>query len=48
MLAYSLTDEHSFSIPLFEGGLEHDSAAMLFSIFKKLVNKQSIKGGSAV
>lgn len=48
MLAYSLTDENDFSIPLFEGGLEHDSAAMLFSIFKKLVNKQSIKGGSAV
>ena len=33
---------------MFEGALEHDSAATLFSMFKKRVNKQSIKGGSAV
>lgn len=48
MLAYSLTEDDRFLMPLFEGGLEHDSAAMLFSMFKKIVNKQSIKGGSAV
>ena len=48
MLAYSLTGDKEFLVPLFEGGLEHDSAAMLFSIFKKMVNKQAIKGGAAV
>lgn len=48
LLAYSLTGDSKFVIPLFEGALEHDSSAMLFSIFKKRVNKQSIKGGSAV
>lgn len=48
MLAYSLTGDDKFLVPLFEGALEHDSSAMLFSIFKKIVNKQSIKGGSAV
>ena len=48
MLAYSLTGDDKFLVPLFEGALEHDSSAMLFSMFKKRVNKQSIKGGSAV
>lgn len=48
MLAYSLTGDDKFLVPLFEGALEHDSSAMLFSIFKKRVNKQAIKGGSAV
>lgn len=48
MLAYSLNESGEFNIPLFEGELEHDSSATLFSIFKKLVNKQRIKGGSAV
>jgi hypothetical protein len=48
MLAYSLTGDGKFLVPLFEGALEHDSSAMLFSIFKKRVNKQSIKGGSAI
>lgn len=37
-----------FFMPLFEGGLEHDSAAMILSTFKKIVNKQQISGGSAV
>lgn len=37
-----------FLIPLFEGGLEHDSAALILSTFKKIVNKQQISGGSAV
>lgn len=48
MLAYSLIGDDKFLVPLFEGALEHDSSAMLFSIFKKRVNKQSIKGGSAI
>ena len=48
MLAYSLNESGEFNIPLFEGELEHDSSATLFSIFKKAVNKQRIKGGSAV
>ena len=37
-----------FVIPLGEPGMEHDASALLFSIFKKMVNKQKIKGGSAV
>lgn len=48
LLAYATTGDERFLMPLFEGGLEHDSAAMILSIFKKGVNKQSIKGGSAV
>ena len=37
-----------FVVPLGEPGLEHDATALLFSLFKKGVNKQKIKGGSAV
>lgn len=48
MMAYALNERGEFTIPLFEGGLEHDSSALFFSLFKKMVNKQSIKGGSAV
>lgn len=48
MVAYALDENGRFTIPLFEGGLEHDSSALLFSLFKKMVNKQAIKGGSAV
>lgn len=48
IIAYSLNAKGEFTIPLFEGGLEHDSSALFFSLFKKMVNKQSIKGGSAV
>lgn len=47
VLAYAV-DNGKFAMPLFEGGLEHDAAAMAFSMFKKVVNKQQIKGGSAV
>ncbi len=47
ILAYAVDDD-KFAMPLFEGGLEHDAAAMAFSMFKKVVNKQQIKGGSAV
>lgn len=48
ILAYGINDEGDFNLSLFEGGLEHDSSAMALSMFKKLVNKQAIKGGSAV
>lgn len=48
IMSYSLNSKGEFIIPLFEGGLEHDSSALFFSLFKKMVNKQSIKGGSAV
>ena len=37
-----------FLMPLFEGGLEHDTAALILSTFKKIVNKQQISGGSCV
>ena len=40
--------EHDFLLALFEGGIEHDTAALLLSMFKKQVNKQKINGGSAV
>jgi hypothetical protein len=46
--AMSVDDFGDFILPLFEGSIEHDAAAMLFSIYKKLVNKQKILGGSAV
>ena len=48
LLAFGLNENGDFLVPLFEGGLEHDTAAMLFSMYKKLVNKQTINGGSAV
>lgn len=49
LLAYALNeDTKDITMPLFEGGLEHDSSGLLLSIFKKLVNKQDIKGGSCV
>lgn len=48
LIAYGINEDGKFTIPLYEGALEHDSSALLFSLFKKMVNKQSIKGGSAV
>ena len=48
ILAYSLTGDGKFLLPLFEGGQEHDSSALLLSLFRKKVNKQQINGGSAV
>ena len=52
LLAYAIEDDlqgfATFATPLFEGGLEHDSIALLFSIFKNMVNKQKIAGGAAV
>lgn len=52
LLAYAVENDFNgfatFATPLFEGGLEHDSIALLFSIFKNMVNKQKIAGGAAV
>ena len=48
ILAFSLTENEQFLLPLFEGLLEHDSASTLFSLFKKAVLKQKMSGGSAV
>lgn len=48
LLAYAVDKDGNFRIPLFEGGLEHDTSALLLSIFKKKVNKQKVKGGSLV
>jgi hypothetical protein len=47
ILAFALEDD-SFAMPLFEGSLGHDTMSLLLSIYKKLVNKQTINGGSAV
>lgn len=49
--AYVIDDingEKQFHVPLSEGGNASDSAALLFSLFRKAVNKQKIRGGSAV
>lgn len=48
IIAFSLTNDTKFLVPLFEGATEHDSAALILSKFKKKVNKQTIQGGSAV
>lgn len=40
--------EQYFLQPLYEGGIEHDTASYLLSIFKKKVNKQKILGGNGV
>lgn len=48
ILAFSLTGDDRFLVPLFEGATEHDSVALILSKFKKRVNKQTIQGGSAV
>ena len=41
-------NDGKFATPLYEGSIEHDTTAMIFSIFRKEVNKQDMKGGSAV
>jgi hypothetical protein len=48
ILAYCLTGDADFLLPLFENSTAHDASASLFSIFKKAVNKQRISGGAAV
>ena len=47
ILAYTIEDG-KFAIPLYEGSQEHDASAYLLSLFKKIVNKQRIAGGSLV
>lgn len=47
LLAYGIEDG-DFAIPLFEAGLEHDASSMLLSVFKRLVNKQTIQGNPLV
>lgn len=50
--AFSLIEDGenkgNFTIPLGEPGVEHDATALMYSLFKKNVNKQKILGGSAV
>ena len=41
-------NDGKFATPLYEGAIEHDTTAMIFSIFRKEVNKQDMQGGSAV
>lgn len=48
LIAYSLTQDEKFIIPLFEGVMEDETMRFMLSIFKKNVNNQRIKGGSAV
>lgn len=48
ILAYILNEYGEFGLQLFEGALEHDSSALMQSLFKKMVNKQAVKGGSVV
>lgn len=47
ILSYGVLDD-DFAVPLFEAGLEHDAAAMVLSMFKKMVNKQTIQGNPLV
>lgn len=47
ILSYGI-NEDDFAVALFEAGLEHDTANLVLSIFKKLVNKQTIQGNSLV
>ena len=35
-------------VPLYEGTFEHQTSSLLMSMVKKMINKQTIKGGSAV
>lgn len=47
LTAFSI-DDGKLLLPLAEGELAHSSQNLLFSVFKKLVNKQKINGGSLV
>ena len=48
ILSFEIDEDGQFTIPLFEGSLEFNSSSMILGMFKRLVNKQTIKGGSAV
>ena len=41
-------NDGEFACPIYEGALEHDTSAMIFSLFRKEVNKQDMNGGSVV
>lgn len=48
IMAYCLTGDGQFLVPLYELGIEHNTSQALISLFKKMVNKQRIQGGSLV
>lgn len=48
ILAYSLTRDEKFLVPLFEAGISHNTSSVLLSVLRKMINKQQIAGGAAV
>ena len=48
LMAYSLTGDDKFLVPLNDVSTSSDAQALIFSLFRKLVNKQKTKGGSLV
>lgn len=48
LFAYSVTEDDSFLVPLYELGIEYEAMSLLLSWFRKEVNHQLIAGGSAV
>ena len=48
VLAYSIQQDEQTLLPLIEPMLSHDAVAQIISQYKKRVNKQKMKGGSAV
>lgn len=48
IMAYCLTGDGQFLVPLYELGIEHNTSQALISLFKKMVNKQRIQGGALV
>lgn len=48
VLGYALDNDGDFTMPLCEAIGEHDIVTNLIAIFKKMVNKQTILGGSGV
>ena len=48
LIAYSLTGDDRFLVPLNDNSTASDATSLIFSLFRKIVNKQRIKGGSLV
>lgn len=48
LMAYSLTADNQFLMPLFEAGVEHDAVSLMLSWFRKNVLSQKMAGGAAV
>ena len=48
ILAYSLTGDAKFMVPLNDVTTSADSQSFIYSLYRKMVNKQRIKGGSLV